>query len=135
MSSWNDSLLIGIKLIDEQHRELIGRMDKLMDACRHGKGHDEVEETLKYVVSYVKEHFKDEEALQAKYAYPGMVEHKKLHAGFVDSVVNLLQEDKKTGPSTELTAHVNKTLIGWFITHIRNEDQKLGLCIKRAGGK
>jgi len=133
MSSWNDSMLIGVGVIDGQHRELIGRMDKLKDSCMQGKGCQEVEETLKYVVSYIQEHFKTEEEIQAKCAYPEIVEHKKLHAGFVERVISLLQEDKRTGPSTELTGKVNKTLIGWFIQHIRTEDKKLALYIKKSG--
>ena len=132
MTSWNDSLLVGVSLIDTQHRELIGKMDYLRDACLQGKGHDEVDATLKFVVSYVQEHFKDEEEMQAKYAYPEIVEHKKLHAGFVERIIELLQEDKRTGPTTELTGKVNSTLIGWFIKHIRTEDKKLGLYIRKA---
>ena len=135
MTSWNDSLLIGITLIDSQHRELIGRMDKLRDACMQGKGHDEVEETLKFVVSYIQEHFKAEEEMQAEYSYPDIASHKKLHADFVARVIAILQEDKRTGPTTELTAKVNKTLLGWFIQHIRTEDKKLALYIKKAKGR
>ena len=131
MSSWNDSLLIGVDLIDNQHRELVGRMDKLMQASRMGKGSTEIEETLRFVVSYVKEHFKDEEDMQAKYAYPDIVEHKKLHAGFVKSTVGLLQEYQKTGSSTEFTGKVNKTLVEWLFRHIRSEDKKLAIYIHK----
>ena len=132
MTNWNDSLLVGVSLIDNQHRELIKRMDHLRDACTQGKGHEEVEEILKFVVSYVKEHFKDEEEMQAKYAYPEIAEHKKLHAGFVERIIDLLREDKRTGPTAELTGKVNTALIGWFIQHIRTEDKKLGLYIRKA---
>jgi len=134
MSSWNDSLLIGVRLIDNQHRELIDRIDKLLHACHLGKGSAEVEETLRFVVSYIRKHFKDEEELQAKYAYPDMVEHKKLHAEFIVSVVDLVQEFQNTGTNTELTGKVNRTLIEWLFRHIRSEDKKLALHIHRAEG-
>ena len=135
MSSWNDSLLTGVKLIDDQHRDLVARMDHMMDACRQGKGYEEIGDTLKFAVSYVQRHFKDEEGLQAKYEYPGRDEHKTLHAGFVTDVIDLLQEYKKTGPSTELTAKINKTLITWLVTHIHTEDQKVGRHILKSTGK
>jgi len=133
MKNWNESLLVGVSLIDNQHRELINKMDQLRDACMNGRGHDEVEETLRFIVSYIQEHFHDEEEMQIKYAYPDVVAHKKLHAGFVARVIELLQEDKRTGPTTELTGKVNNTLIGWFVQHIRTEDKKLGLYIRKAG--
>jgi len=133
MSSWNDSLLIGVKLIDEQHIELISRMDQLVDACRHGKGHDEVGETLKFVVSYVNKHFKDEEELQELYAYPDMAAHKKLHAIFIENTIVLMQ-DLKTGLCDGFADRVKTMLIKWFLTHINMEDKKVGAYIHKVGG-
>ena len=46
MSSWNDALMIGVPLIDDQHKELVHWMDKLMSASRSGKGAEEIEKTL-----------------------------------------------------------------------------------------
>jgi len=125
MDSWNDSLLIGVKLIDEQHRELIRRMDKLVEACRRGEGQSEVGRTIKFVVSYVQEHFKAEEELQALYAYPDRVPHKKLHDHFIEETIKLMHELKE-GHGADFTEHVRKMLIGWFLMHINNEDKKLG---------
>ena len=124
-SIWNDSLLTGITLIDDQHRELISRMDQLMQATRVGKGQTEVDQTLRFVVSYTQEHFKDEEGLQLKYNYPDIDKHKALHAGFVKTVIDLLLEFQKTGTSPGLTSKINKTLVQWLIQHIRIEDKKL----------
>ena len=124
MSSWNDSLLIGVNLIDDQHRELVKRMDQLVDACHCGLGQDEVGETIKFVVSYIKEHFKDEEELQALYAYPDMAGHKELHAGFVHRTIDLVQE-LRTGESSDFTDRVRRMLLEWFLLHIRNEDKKV----------
>ena len=133
MSSWNDSLLIGVPLIDNQHKNLIRRMDKLKHACRLGKGVDEIEKTLRFVVSYLKEHFKDEEKLQSEYKYPQIQEHKKFHADFTVAVINLVQDFQLDGPNQELAGKVNKTLIQWVIRHIRTEDKKLAAHLKLYG--
>jgi len=124
MSSWNDSLIIGVKLIDDQHYELVGKMDQLVDACHRGEGRDEVGQTLKFVVSYTQEHFKDEEELQALYAYPDMVAHKALHAGFIQRIIDLMQE-LKTGKGGDCPEKMRKLLLGWFLMHIKNEDKKV----------
>jgi len=134
MSSWNDSLLIGVTLIDDQHRVLVKELDEFKDACAHGEGKQEVGHALKFSVSYIKEHFKDEEELQTLYVYPDIEAHKKLHAHFVKNAIDLIQELKITGPNAELAEKVKKTLVMWFITHIRTEDKKLGAHIHQSEG-
>ena len=133
MKSWDDSLQIGVNLIDEQHHELVNMLDEFADACRHGEGRTEVGQTLKFVVSYVKNHFKDEEELQALYVYPDAAAHKVLHTGFIERTIELVQELKNNGPSAELSDRVKKVLIVWFLRHIRVEDIKVGKHIKDAG--
>jgi len=128
MTSWKDSLLIGVKLIDDQHFELVRRIDQLIDACNHGDGQAEAGETLKFIVSYIKKHFKDEEELQALYAYPDMTEHKKLHEHFIATTIDLVQE-LKSGNITGFADKERKMLIGWLIKHIHTEDKKIGIHI------
>ena len=125
MSSWNDSLLIGVEHIDNQHRDLVNRMDQLFGACCRGIGDDEAGDAIKFIVSYINAHFKDEEELQAIKMYPDATAHKKLHADFVKRIIGLIQ-DLKVGNSTDFAKNVNKTLIDWFITHIQTEDKKFG---------
>jgi len=134
MTLWNDSLLIGFDSIDRQHQELVSRVEQHMDACRAGKGHTEVEETLRFIVSYVKEHFKDEEALQVQYSYPEIGEHKKLHQDFIVTVVGLVQEFQNHGIQSDFTTKMNKTLVEWLVKHIRTEDKKLAVHIQKIEG-
>ena len=126
MSYWKDSLLIGVSQIDDQHRKLIEAIDQLMESCRQGKGRAAVGSTLQFTIAYVKVHFRDEERLQTKYAYPDMVAHKKLHARFIEDISGLQREFEETGPSITLTGKLNKTLVDWLIKHISTEDKKIG---------
>jgi len=129
MVSWNDSLVIGVPQIDDQHRELVNRLDELMQATRQGKGHTEVEKTLRFIVSYVKEHFETEEKLQAEVNYPDLATHKKLHIDFGYTAVELVQDFQKNGIDSDLTAKINKVLVQWLIRHIRTEDKKIAVYI------
>jgi len=132
MGYWKDSLLTGVPQMDKEHRKLVEAIDKLMDACQQGKGRDIVGEILSFTVSYAKQHFKDEEQLQAKYSYPGMEAHKQIHAKFLDDVTVLVREFDQTGPSITLTGKLNKALVSWLISHISGEDRKLGEFIKKS---
>ena len=126
MSYWKDSLIVGVPQIDDQHRKLVEAIDLLIEACMQGKGRDTIEQTLKFTVSYTKEHFSDEEKLQSKYAYPGMAAHKLLHSQFITNINSLLHEFEQTGPNLALTGKLSKTLVDWLIKHISTEDKKLG---------
>lgn len=137
MTYWKDSLLVGVPQIDNQHRKLVSAIDRLMEACTQGKGRSIIEETLFFVVSYTKDHFRDEEKLQAQYEYPYMPAHKLLHAGFIRDINTIVREFGRTGPNVALTGKVNKTLADWLINHINIEDKKLGEYINnsKAGSK
>ena len=135
MSYWKDSLLTGVSLLDEQHRKLVDELDKLLAACKEGKGQTEIGHILNYTVSYTKEHFTDEENLQERYAYPAINIHKRLHAQYIMKMKALEQEYEKTGPSASLAGKLDKTLVEWIIDHINTEDKKLGVFITQAGGK
>ncbi len=130
MTYWRDSLLVGNDKIDTQHKKLVLAIDDLMEACTKGQGRARVGETLHFVVEYTKEHFRDEEQLQAKHGYPTAAAHKQLHTLFINNITKLEAEYKATGPSIALTAQINKVLIDWLIKHITIEDKKVGEFLK-----
>lgn len=132
MTFWKESLLVGVPQIDDQHRKLVVSIDRLMEACMQGKGRSTIKETLIFVITYTKEHFHDEEKLQAKYEYPERIAHKLLHEQFIKDINVILRDLQQAGPNVSLTGRVNKTLVDWLINHISTEDKKLGEYINRA---
>lgn len=135
MTYWKDSLLVGVTEIDEQHKNLVKAIDELMDACTKGQGRAAIEKTLNFVVTYTKEHFSSEERLQAQYAYPGIADHKRMHAQFIGNVSALINDFNQNGPGVALTGKLNKTLVEWLVRHISVEDKKLGEYIQSKGAK
>jgi len=135
MTYWTDFLLVGVPLIDSQHRKLVEAIGKLMAASQEGKGKEAIAHTLSFAVDYAKEHFRDEENLQERYAYPEINAHKRYHAHFIMSINALVAEFERTGPNQALTGKLNKTLVEWLINHISIEDKKLGRFISEITGK
>jgi len=133
MTYWKDSLLVGVPQLDTQHRKLVEIIDKLMGECEHGESRGEIEETLNSIIWHTKEHVRTEENLQAKYAYPGISAHKRLHAHFIMNLSALAQEFKQTGSNAVFIGKLNKTLVDWFISHVGDEDKKVGEHILKAG--
>ena len=133
MALWNDSMLIGVSKIDDQHKKLIAAIDELLQVCAKGEGKSVIAKTLNFVLDYTKEHFADEEALQAQHAYPDMVAHKKLHELFIASVASIKTQFEQKGADAGLIAKINKTLVDWLVKHINTEDKKIGKHINSKG--
>ena len=134
MALWNDSMLVGVTKIDDQHKKLIAAIDDLLQACAKGEGQAAIGKTLDFVLSYTKEHFADEEALQAQHAYPGLAAHKQLHSLFISSIGSIKTQFEQKGADSGLIATINKMLVDWLVKHINTEDKKYAAHIKSKGG-
>lgn len=122
----DSSLVTGNKMIDEQHSELIGKIDKLMECCRQGGGKIEAIKMLDYLADYTEFHFSEEEKLQEEIAYPAMEEHKKKHAEFKQAVSELHEMlAEQEGPTDEFVEAVNRNVMEWLMNHIKGFDKAI----------
>lgn len=128
--TWKEDLAIGVEQIDNQHKELIGRIDSLFEACNKGKGKEEVLKVIDYLGDYVVTHFSDEENLQKKYGYPEYNSHRMLHAQFIKDFGTLKDTLSKDGVTPGLIIKMNRLLTDWLINHIKKMDKALGVYIK-----
>lgn len=128
---FDNSLVTGNDVIDEQHKELIGKIDKLVACCEQGGGKIEAIKMLDYLAEYTDFHFGEEEKLQEAVSYPGIEGHKAKHAEFKKAVSELhemLVEEE--GPSEAFVAAVKKNVVDWLFDHIKNLDQALAAYIQ-----
>ena len=126
------SLVTGNEMIDEQHKELIGKIDKLVECCEQGGGKLEAIKMLDYLSDYTEFHFGEEEKLQEEVSYPGMEGHKAKHEEFKKAVAELhemLVEEE--GPSDAFVADVKKNVVDWLFDHIKNMDQALAAFVQK----
>lgn len=123
---FKNNLLTGNELIDEQHKELIGRINKLINACENGVCQLEAIRMLDFLSDYTDFHFREEEALQEQVGYPGLKEHKERHDEFrkaVDELHEMLVEEE--GPSDRFTKAVQDNVAEWFYHHIKVYDSSV----------
>ena len=76
-------------LIDSQHEELIGRINKLLDSCEADEGKISAIKMLDYLAKYTDTHFGDEEALQKEVCYPDYDKHHAKHEEFKQTIQEL----------------------------------------------
>ena len=128
---FDSSLVTGNKMIDDQHREIIGKIDNLITCCEQGGGKMQAIKMLDYLAEYTVFHFDAEEKLQEEVSYPGIQEHKEKHAEFkkaVEELHEMLEEEE--GPSEAFVAAVKKNVVDWLFQHIKNKDQTLATFIQ-----
>lgn len=127
---WRDSLAIGVAAIDNQHKELLLRFDRLLNACQAGQGIDELKKLQKFLGEYVITHFNDEEALQRHHKYPDYEAHHAEHVYFIERINKLKEETEQEGISTHHVVETNNMLLKWLLNHISKVDTKLGAFLK-----
>ena len=84
--TFDDNLITGNKTIDEQHKELIDRIQQFVSACESEDARVKAIKMLDYLDEYTEFHFKEEEKLQKDVGYPGLEEHIKKHEEFRHTV-------------------------------------------------
>lgn len=120
---FDESLVTGNKEIDNQHKEWIDKINKLVQCCENGGGKIEAIKMLEYMADYTEFHFGAEEKLQEEVDYPGIKEHKQKHAEFkkaVEELHDMLEEEE--GPTEAFVNAINKNVIDWLYNHIKTFD-------------
>ncbi len=122
---WEPGLETGNRLIDSQHKELIEKINDLLEACASGKGRSEINAMAQFLKDYTKKHFDDEEQLQKRFKYPDRVNHKKYHEAFKETVRKLSEELERDGATVTLVGKINSSVAEWLINHIKREDVRV----------
>lgn len=129
--TWNETMMLGIQSVDNQHQRWIELINDLHDAMQQGKGGEAVNRTLVSILDYTHVHFRHEECLLLQHSYPGYTQHKQLHDGFINKI-NDLQNRLQKGDIL-LSMELMKSLRDWLINHIQSVDRQYAPFLKQKG--
>ncbi|MCL1805620.1 MAG: hemerythrin family protein [Clostridiales bacterium] len=115
-----------VALLDEQHEEMISRINAVEAIKDEAISDKEAEKILNFLGEYIIKHFGDEEELQRKTGYPHYDWHHSLHQWYIAEFHRMRQEFMKNGPTPEFTRLLDKSMMNWFVKHIINVDVILG---------
>ena len=123
---WDDQYSVGVKLIDEQHQQLMVLTNALYEACNHGgeEMNSKFKMAARMAVEYVVVHFSTEEELMEKINYPDMEAHKREHKKFAKTVLDTVKQFEEGGIYAP-HAFV-RFLRNWIFQHIALVDKRLG---------
>ena len=125
-AEFDETLVTGNEMIDGQHKELIERINQLLESCEDGQGKVKAIKMLDYLLDYTEFHFSAEEKLQEEIQYPGIEEHKAKHAEFKNAVKELQEMlEEEEGPSSAFVEAVHKNVVEWLYNHIKTFDRSV----------
>ncbi len=130
---WNPKWETGYSQIDDQHRELFRRLDRLMEAVPSGDPEAIALDFLPYLMTYVDKHFQDEEALMAAAGYSLLDAHRALHLAMREEATQMLERVALEG--LQAMGPVLEWLLAWLVHHIDVEDRRLANHLQLAAQK
>ena len=120
--NWKDELSVGVKLFDNDHKELFALANRLHDNIIVGSQQNALAPILKDLVNYTIYHFGHEEGMMLQYAYPDYEIHKKEHDALIEKVQDY--NDQVLSGTTSISLSLIGFLKDWLVNHILITDMK-----------
>jgi hemerythrin len=127
---WTPQLSVGVKEIDDQHKELFGQVNSLLDAMSQGKDEEEIGKVARFLEDYIVRHFRAEERYMVRYRYADYAPHAAAHTRFIKDFLNLKNELRTEGPTRRIIVETQIRLCDWLVDHVSKTDSALGAFLK-----
>ncbi len=128
MIEWNDSLLIGVEGIDNQHKSLFEQLKRIEREIAAGNGQHIADAIVAFMDTYTTEHFGLEETLMETIGYPDLAAHKQEHLLFINKSIEF-ELDKHIGDPC-LPGNMLAFFADWLTQHIAVTDMAIAAYIK-----
>jgi hemerythrin-like metal-binding protein len=129
---WKDEYALGIKVIDEQHKNFVAALGELIDVVdTPTRTKEQIEIIFSKIENYALYHFATEERYFDEFNYEGAAEHKTEHAKFKQRFEEIKNEYKEQ--SAEALFHFVDYLENWLLDHVTTMDRKYVACFHEHG--
>jgi hemerythrin len=132
---WNDSLKLGVAVVDRQHERLIAIINRLDEASTEHRGADVISEILDELIIYTATHFSTEEKYFAQFEYSDAEDHKREHDALIEKVSAFAREFEKAPDSSRsaLAEELLQFLQLWWRFHMMDTDAKFVALFRERG--
>jgi hemerythrin len=128
--SWTEDLAVGVEAVDDQHKQFFKAANNLAEAMWDGRSKEELGKTLDFLTEYAALHFRDEENLMTKYAYPQLTAQQSAHAVFNKQMKDLQSRYRSGESASTISIDLLNGACEWFRNHIRLMDKPMGEFVK-----
>ena len=120
--NWKNEFSVGIKEMDEQHKKLLGMINRLVEEQHTLTDPKTIAELLTEMTDYAQVHFRAEEYLMAEYGYDQKTRQEEQHEAFIAKTISFYSATD-IGPNI-LSAALLDYLGNWLVGHILREDMR-----------
>lgn len=132
-AAWKDAFAVGDALIDSQHRAFFAEINAVAHALDNGEGREAVIEFYRSFYRGLVLHFRDEEALLARLAFPDLDAHHAEHQALLASV-SAVEGMLLAGNDLHHWRFVVKRLFIALVEHLAGTDMRYKSHVLRAQG-
>lgn len=119
---WDESFSVGVRDLDEQHKQIIIMVNTLIDMNDTKVDSEIISDTLTKMTRYATDHFNKEEHYMLEYGYPEYSLQKKQHQEFKRKTVDFCMETMIH--NTTVPIAIFTYLKSWWTNHILKDDMK-----------
>lgn len=120
---WKEEYLIGISIIDEQHKHIFDITNTLYNYILEGHSNDKLSSTFSELYFFISDHFNSEEVLM-KTQYTDFSGHIEEHNIFKEKITNLKYRYEQ-GDRLLIGLELLNFLKNWLLHHIVEIDDDL----------
>jgi hemerythrin len=120
---WDEeAMTTGVASIDEQHRELIAKINELYRIHQAGATVEDIKVILKYLGNFAKKHFQEEEELMEKFKCPTRSTNCSAHARFLQDYQELVSNFSIEQDADQTASEIERMAARWLVSHICRVD-------------
>ena len=125
---WNEIFETKISIIDEQHKTLIGLLNKLSKTAILEK--IDYSQIFTELAKYAAIHFSTELEIWRKFLHNDILltEHEKIHESFINKTTEL-RDQVVSNAKIETIDEIINFLVNWIAKHIINDDKNMAIII------
>ncbi len=119
--TWNESLSVKVKSIDEQHKKLFELINDFYDNINNKSNQELIIKLVEGMRAYTCMHFLQEEKYMKNLNYPAYEPHKKQHEIFIQKIDDI--DDRIKKGYTIVSFEITSFLKDWIKNHIQTADK------------
>ena len=114
--------------LDDQHAHLFSIMVGMLSVIKQRPltMDNDIHQLLTDLHTYTRNHFKYEERVMEKIQYPDLLNHREIHIGFVEKLIDIQKNAvRKNEERLTLLSEMIIFVREWYLEHVLIEDKKM----------
>ncbi len=123
---WDNDYTVGIKTMDNQHKNLIDIINKLHSSMSSDFDNEVLQSAMSELEYYAAYHFTVEEGIMRHNDFPELSSHIEEHKKYIQALQNIRLQIVERKSESMIIIKLEDFLRKWWVNHIINLDKKYG---------